>query len=172
MLPNAPKSYKSNAMPNRSEPIARYNLDISCDSQSARYAIKQPHNSLQEIIQGLIQIFGDFLINERSSKNVTGAGSTSSPPPSTRSSASSRRTSPYSTGNRKRRGDGGGQPPMDDKNGRPPRRSKNDSLRPVDQESTDIELACPFRKHDPRKYTIYSSQVCALSHWGTIARLK
>jgi hypothetical protein len=72
----------------------------------------------------------------------------------------------------RRPGKGAGSIPMDDKDDRLPRRPNNDSLRPVDQEPIDIELACPFRKHDPRKYTIYSSQVCALSHWGTIARLK
>jgi hypothetical protein len=33
-------------------------------------------------------------------------------------------------------------------------------------------FACPFRKHDPYTYSIYSNRVCALSSWGTIARVK
>jgi hypothetical protein len=33
-------------------------------------------------------------------------------------------------------------------------------------------FACPFRKNNPSKYSIYSHRACALSHWGTIARLK
>jgi len=35
-----------------------------------------------------------------------------------------------------------------------------------------IKFACPFRKHNPRKYNIYSHRTCTLSHWETIARPK
>jgi hypothetical protein len=35
-----------------------------------------------------------------------------------------------------------------------------------------IRFACPFRKHDPRMYTMYSHRNCALSGWKTIARIK
>jgi hypothetical protein len=35
-----------------------------------------------------------------------------------------------------------------------------------------IRFACPFRKHDPRMYTVYSHRNCALSGWTTIARIK
>jgi hypothetical protein len=45
--------------------------------------------------------------------------------------------------------------------------------------TTDIEpnaglrFACPFRKHDSRKYDIYFHRgICAVSYWGTIARVK
>lgn len=33
-------------------------------------------------------------------------------------------------------------------------------------------FACPFRKHDPRFYNVYSYKVCTLSHWSTIGRVK
>ncbi|KAH8780531.1 hypothetical protein F5882DRAFT_259698, partial [Hyaloscypha sp. PMI_1271] len=33
-------------------------------------------------------------------------------------------------------------------------------------------FACPFRKHDPQKYSIHSHRVCALTSWDTIARVK
>jgi hypothetical protein len=36
----------------------------------------------------------------------------------------------------------------------------------------DIRFACPYRKHDPRRYNVYSHPVCTISHWGTIARVK
>lgn len=37
----------------------------------------------------------------------------------------------------------------------------------------DVRFACPFRKFDPRKYNIYLHRgVCAISHWGTISRVK
>jgi hypothetical protein len=35
-----------------------------------------------------------------------------------------------------------------------------------------IRFACPFRKHDPRIYTLYSHRICASSCWTTIARIK
>jgi hypothetical protein len=33
-------------------------------------------------------------------------------------------------------------------------------------------FACPFRKRDPHRYSIYSHRACALSHWPSIARVK
>ncbi|KAG9233783.1 putative resistance to glucose repression protein 1 [Amylocarpus encephaloides] len=42
---------------------------------------------------------------------------------------------------------------------------------PRAQEET-LKFACPFRKHDPQSYNIYTNRVCALSHWQTIARVK
>jgi hypothetical protein len=35
-----------------------------------------------------------------------------------------------------------------------------------------IRFACPFRKHDPRIYTLHSHRICASSCWTTIARIK
>ncbi|KAK4652835.1 hypothetical protein QC762_512940 [Podospora pseudocomata] len=33
-------------------------------------------------------------------------------------------------------------------------------------------FACPFRKHDPHKYSLQEHEVCAVRSWGTISRLK
>jgi hypothetical protein len=55
-----------------------------------------------------------------------------------------------------------------DRNSRPP--GKRPSGGKDSEES--IKFACPFRKHNPRKYNIYSHRTCTLSHWDTIARLK
>jgi hypothetical protein len=38
--------------------------------------------------------------------------------------------------------------------------------------ASGTRFACPFRKHNPRIYTIYSHRSCALSFWTTIARIK
>jgi hypothetical protein len=35
-----------------------------------------------------------------------------------------------------------------------------------------LKLACPFRKHDPRKYNLGSYRICAITPWENIARLK
>ncbi|KAK4176860.1 hypothetical protein QBC36DRAFT_290127 [Triangularia setosa] len=34
------------------------------------------------------------------------------------------------------------------------------------------KFACPFRKHDPQKYSVQEHEVCAVRSWGTISRLK
>ena len=35
-----------------------------------------------------------------------------------------------------------------------------------------VRFACPFRKHNPRTYNMYTHRSCALSGWTTIARIK
>jgi hypothetical protein len=56
-------------------------------------------------------------------------------------------------------------------NSRAPKRLKTGSVRAADDDIR-LRLACPFRKHDPRKYTIQSYRSCALSSWYSIARVK
>ncbi|KAK0721287.1 hypothetical protein B0T21DRAFT_351254 [Apiosordaria backusii] len=34
------------------------------------------------------------------------------------------------------------------------------------------KFACPFRKHDPQKYSLQEYEVCTVRSWGTISRLK
>jgi hypothetical protein len=54
------------------------------------------------------------------------------------------------------------------RNSRQPRNSVGSSTGCNDS----TRFACHFRKHDSRKYSVYSHRVCALSHWETIARVK
>jgi hypothetical protein len=35
-----------------------------------------------------------------------------------------------------------------------------------------VRFACPYRKHDPQFYNLYSHSVCSISHWATISRVK
>jgi hypothetical protein len=35
-----------------------------------------------------------------------------------------------------------------------------------------LKFACPFNKHDPRMYNIYSHRTCASSDWDSISRVK
>jgi hypothetical protein len=60
--------------------------------------------------------------------------------------------------------------PPEERNGRNPRQPGSSvGLSTGCNDST--RFACPFRKHDSRKYSVYSHRVCALSHWETIARV-
>jgi hypothetical protein len=61
--------------------------------------------------------------------------------------------------------------PPEERNGRNPRQPRS-SVGPSTGCDDSTRFACPFRKHDSRKYSVYSHRVCALSHWETIARVK
>lgn len=56
-------------------------------------------------------------------------------------------------------------------NGRAPKRPKPEFLSQVDN-GTLLKFACPFRKHNPRKYNVHQFQSCALSSFDSIARVK
>ena len=56
-------------------------------------------------------------------------------------------------------------------NSRAPKRLKTGSVRAAD-DNIGLRLACPFRKYDPRKYTIHNYRSCALSSWDSVARVK
>jgi hypothetical protein len=51
-----------------------------------------------------------------------------------------------------------------------PKRPKWEQGSPSEDKS--LKLACPFRKHNPRKYNMYHHKTCALSSFESIARLK
>jgi hypothetical protein len=55
-----------------------------------------------------------------------------------------------------------------DRSDQPPSQSIASGDVPADRS----RFACPFRKHDPCRYNIYSHRLCALSHWPSIARVK
>jgi hypothetical protein len=52
-----------------------------------------------------------------------------------------------------------------------PRRQR-DGPRPLSKFNNLVRFGCPFRKHDPQRYSIHSHRVCALTPWDTIARVK
>jgi hypothetical protein len=56
-------------------------------------------------------------------------------------------------------------------NGRRPKRSPPDQ-RPPDGDERHLELSCPFRKHDPRKYRFPEYKTCARSSWDSVGRVK
>jgi Fungal Zn(2)-Cys(6) binuclear cluster domain len=53
-----------------------------------------------------------------------------------------------------------------------PKRPRSTFKSPYREEM--IKFACPFRKHDPRRYDVHiaAHRSCALSHWDTVARIK
>lgn len=59
----------------------------------------------------------------------------------------------------------------EDNNRNDPRKPRR-PLGPNSGPDSANRFACPFRKHDARRYSMQSHRVCALSHWETIARVK
>ncbi|CZR55765.1 uncharacterized protein PAC_05653 [Phialocephala subalpina] len=98
----------------------------------------------------------------------TSHASTSSSP-SNSALLTSAAPTPASTQQRKRQRDS--DKASDDEDGNMSRRPKR-STGPSDDAGDRKRFACPFRKHDARRYSTYSYRVCALSHWETIARVK
>lgn len=58
-----------------------------------------------------------------------------------------------------------------DDNGRAPKRSQPNQT-PSDGIDDQLALACPFRKHDPRKYRFPQYKPCVLSSWNSVGRVK
>lgn len=54
---------------------------------------------------------------------------------------------------------------------RPPKRSKPNSSSESEKKHA-LRYACPYRKHDPRKYSMYQHKTCALSPFDSIGRTK
>jgi hypothetical protein len=77
---------------------------------------------------------------------------------------------PCQTFQRKRQRDDEEDQPDD--NGDKNRRQQRDRPGPSSNSHRRGRFACPFRKHDCQKYSVYSHRVCALTSWDTIARVK
>jgi hypothetical protein len=101
-----------------------------------------------------------------------GTSESSSEP--TRSTTSSNGTSLQPSQRKRQRGN---DDDPDDDNNNPNNNNQNDLGKPHQSyhSSRTFEskrFACPFLKHDPRTYNIYSHRVCSLSHWDKISRVK
>lgn len=84
----------------------------------------------------------------------------------------SKTTGPQSRKRRRNQGSGSerGADDGDGDQSKPPS-SKRPS--PDNQPEYDVRFACPFRKHNPRKYSIFSPhRSCTVSGWKTISRVK
>ncbi len=147
-------------------------------AESSDNPVEGENNLLRPVLSPMKQalvdrIMADFLtiINQEWAANLTKcAGETpaSSSPPGGNGSLIGE-SSPRMA-HRKRQRDDGEEPPPEDNNGRTPKRPNSQSERTPPKNG--VKFACPYRKHDPHRYTIYKHRSCALSHWDTVARVK
>jgi hypothetical protein len=119
---------------------------------------------------GRVTGFWDALNEGKISHIIKAAGSTPSVAPSTTSCSPTQTSSTLSIRRKRLVRDEDDDSCDDDKHERFYKRRKNNSPHPADQELA--KFACPFRKHNPRKYGIHESRICALSHWSSVSRVK
>jgi hypothetical protein len=124
----------------------------------------------QALVNRIMEEFWAIFNQGPDSRYIGCAGNTpeSSAPSSAISSPNSSSVKPSQ---RKRRRDDDDERPPDDNNDRKPRQPRSGQPSTLDPEENK-RFACPFRKHDSRKYSVYNHRACALSHWETISRVK
>jgi hypothetical protein len=119
------------------------------------------------VIQLMQEVWGIF-DKYWTAKYTACAGSTptSSSPSRDRASNSDNRT----TRKRQRQKDDNGNS-SEENNGRAPQGSPPNRRSPSDGKER-LELSCPFRKHDHRKYRFPKYKSCARSSWDSVGRVK
>jgi hypothetical protein len=123
-----------------------------------------------ELVTCLMKEFWDIAKRALTSKlRMHGSHSDSSSPSSDTNGTLRTRTSYFTPGKRSRE-DGNGEPPEQDRQ----RGSKNpkSTLTPLETSEEPPHFACPYRKHDPRKYNVNEWVACALTPQKGLHRVK
>jgi hypothetical protein len=147
-----------------------------CDRIDDMYG--DPENVLEEVLDPMRQTIVDrvmnefwVLFNQTWSANITqhtGNSATVLSPSMGGMPATSQKSS--GTTQRKRQRSEDEEPPDESNDKRPQQPGKG--LCEGSDSGDRPRFACPFRKHNPRRYGVHSHSVCALSSWETIARVK
>jgi hypothetical protein len=123
-----------------------------------------------ELVTCLMKEFWDIAKQALSSKLRTyGSPSDSSSPSSDNNGALRTRTSYFTPGKRSRE-DRDGEPPEQDRE-RGSKKPKS-TLTPLEISDEPPHFACPYRKHDPRKYNVNEWVACALTPQKGLHRVK
>jgi hypothetical protein len=152
--------------------------DVSAcgELSDASEEIALDHDALEPMRQALVdRVMDEFWVifnqNWNSGYREHARGAQNSTSPSNASLVTSAATTPQSTKPTQRKRQRDDDMGSDDEDGDMSRKPKRSSG-PSDESGDRKRFACPFRKHDSRRYSTYSYRVCALSHWETIARVK
>lgn len=136
-------------------------LEITAD---ARFIGSSNEQQQQDSTRSPTQDFWDTIHQSTISEVAEAAGSSAtSVAPST--TCSSPQMSAAASIRRKRWGRD-----KDDEHRRFHKRPRDNSNSPPAEKS--VKFACPYRKHNPAKYGIHESRICALSYWSSISRVK
>jgi hypothetical protein len=122
------------------------------------------------LVECLMEEFWD-MTNQTLSSNMRTHGSPpdSSTTPS-ENNVSLRKQFSSSTPGKRSWEDGNGEPPEQDREGGS--KKPKSALTPLEISSEALHFACPYRKHDPRKYNVNQWAACALTPQKGVARVK
>ncbi|KAF4624622.1 hypothetical protein G7Y89_g13549 [Cudoniella acicularis] len=158
----------SNSAPSSPDFFLR-NANLDMDSQSAAFASVQLSTAKAQLVDRLMEDFWS-IFNQTWDHSLRRYGSTpesasngSSPTPFRKNSSQER--------NGKRAREDEDDENRDGDNGRGSKRPAQLSDPPQAVRNT-LRFACPFRKHDPRKYCVRDWARCALTPQPTISRVK
>jgi len=117
-----------------------------------------------------------YSLHNQLTSNTTQNGESSTTPSSGTNSASRATQSPnssqiYRTKRLRNDGDDRDDDNANDEDGRRSKQPGTMSELPITLES-NLRFACPYRKHNPRKYCVHDWKLCALNHHKTVARVK
>lgn len=145
--------------------------DLSIQDEAAITSIWDPLH--QGLIERVMEVFWVIFNQKWSFKGYQyGSGGSSGSSHNTESaSRSQHKSSMEASSMYRRKRQKGSAEYSDDNQDDNRRRPRKLPARYSDCYSND-RFACPFRKCNPSKYSIYAHRVCALSNWGTIARVK
>jgi hypothetical protein len=150
-------------------PLDRGLKDLSQVTQ----VIIQKHLSpaKRELVERLMEEF--WVIFNQNWKGIPLQRGSTSPPGSGSGSTTSRSGSPKPTtsSTTKRSRDNGDDEDQDESSGRGVKRFQNAPKAPDISDNPGI-FACPFRKHNPKKYSVKEWRICALTGYKSVARLK
>lgn len=133
--------------------------------------IMSPH--LSPMKQALVdRIMDEFwvIFNHDWASNTRSFKGESSDSPSSQRTGSSSDASVSQGGYQKRPRQNDDDSNRDDEGENPPKKPRLFSK--AGDQFELIRFACPFRKHNPRKYSTNRYSSCAISHWPTVARVK
>jgi hypothetical protein len=141
-------------------------------SQATQVVIeKQFSPAKAELLERLMKEF--WVIFDQNWKAIPLQRGSTSPSGSGSGSPTSRPGSPKATtcSTTKRPRDNGNDEGQDENSGRGFKRFQN-SLKASDTSDDSGLFACPFRKHNPKKYSVKEWRICALTGYKSVARLK
>jgi hypothetical protein len=123
-----------------------------------------------ELVTCLMKEFWDIAKQALTSKlRMHGSPSDSSSPSSDNNGALRTRTSYFTPGKRSRE-DGNGEPPEQDRERGSKKPKSTLTLLEISEEPP--HFACPYRKHDPRKYNVNEWVACSLTPQKGLHRVK
>jgi hypothetical protein len=144
-------------------------IDIGEAENNESFASGQMTSTKAQLVDRLMEDFWP-IFNQRWRPGLRHRGTTPDSSSSSSNSTPPRRGLSKGKGVKRFRGDGDEEDPGEES--RKGAKRRFESSEPLDATDNTSPFACPFRKHNPRKYCIRNWARCALTAQSTVARVK